>query len=83
MSQPVTITLEFNDWTAVTAALYHEAGEVAASEARRTGGRGYASGGCHRRVETLHRISSEITARLKESNDDAEHAANQRDRQET
>lgn len=59
---PITMTFGEYDWSAIQHALYHEAGELAASEARRTGGRGFASGGKSRHLERLHRIHDEIKA---------------------
>lgn len=72
MKQPVTITFDFNDWIAIKVALYREAGEIAAQEARRTGGRGFASGGKLHGVEILHRISDTIKSELEKSNAEAE-----------
>lgn len=72
MPQLVMITLEFNDWNMVNQALYRFAGELAASEARRTGGVGYASGGVEAQVTDAHRIRGTIRAALHASN--AEHA---------
>lgn len=57
-----------NDWSTIKVALFREAGELAASEARRTGGRGYASGGVARHVHDLHRINDHIKVRLDAAN---------------
>lgn len=59
---PMTMTFGEYDWSAIQHALYEAAGELAASEARRTGGRGIASGGKARELDRLHRIQDEIRA---------------------
>jgi hypothetical protein len=62
----LTLTFEEDDWSAIQTGLHDSAGEIAASEARRTGGRSFASGGRLGRVQQLHRIYDTIlSARVK------------------
>lgn len=47
------LPLSSGEVSAIQSALHREAGELAASEVRRTGGRGFASGGISRQVQVL------------------------------
>lgn len=62
---PITMTFGEYDWSAIQRALYDAAGDLAASEARRTGGRGMASGGKERQLQRMHRIQDEIRDNLR------------------
>lgn len=63
----ITIELGELDWNVVLASLTYEAGEIAANEARRTGGRGYSNGGKHSAVEHRHRIFDTIAEKVNEA----------------
>lgn len=56
----ITLTFDEMDWCTIQRALYEHAGELSASEVRRTGGRGFASGGVASHVGDVHRIHDQI-----------------------
>lgn len=56
----VRLDLTHNDISIVLRGLYREGGEMAASEARRTGGRGFASLGVMKGVEEIHDLYDRI-----------------------
>lgn len=64
--KPISIEFDYYAWQDISLALYREAGEIAASEARRTGGLGWASGGKQKQVERIHKIRAAINAKLDE-----------------
>jgi hypothetical protein len=64
MSRKITVELDELDWGVVQNALYREAGELAATEARRTGGRGWSSGGKSRHLDQIHKIYDVIKEKV-------------------
>lgn len=58
----ISLTLHRYDVDTIMSALYQKAGELASFEARRTGGRGYASGNISGQIRDLHRLYDQIKA---------------------
>lgn len=63
----VKILIGFSDvdWAIVMNALHVAGGELAASEARKTGGRGFGEGDEVKRLGDIHKISNEIYTQMK------------------